>query len=122
MYHEQYKQGLVDTRLVIATGCGKEFLYTCSVHTRPSCNVAQRSRLGMDWLNANSTVTGVVPGGVGERLGFRVGDVLLELDHQPCSVPSDRFKVVGDPKGPPHVLTVQRAGAKVDITVPPIPQ
>lgn len=72
-------------------------------------------------LETRVVITKVTPGGYGERLGLKAGDVVLEYDNNPVddvtSFTSGRDRE--QPGDPPRVLKVRRAGQVVSFSVTP---
>jgi membrane-associated protease RseP (regulator of RpoE activity) len=119
LYNQQIAAQMQSTLMVSASGCGQGAMYVCTpAGDSTACAVAQRGRLGLEIFSPTSTISGVIPGGVGERLGFRVGDVFAGLDHQAITDLATALRVLNDPASPGHVLTVNRAGTRVDVAVP----
>lgn len=148
MYDKQAEAEAVLGRWVVVTGCGQEARYHCEIGhgptgqgrwdvycapqlggklvelqrllverlaSTPRAGQPSSARLGVA-VNAR-TITLVVPGGIGDRAGFRVGDVVVAQDHQPIIDDADYARRTSDTSAP-HVLTVQRGGTEVDISVP----
>jgi membrane-associated protease RseP (regulator of RpoE activity) len=128
MYNQQIAAELAMLRMVNASGCGHAAMFRCAVRdTRHHgelavCAMIERGKLGVSILRATRTIDRVEPGGLGERLGFRAGDVLVALDHQPITDTNDYVRQVADPQSPGHVVTVQRGMSLVDISVPRLPE
>jgi len=119
LYNQRIALELQTTLIVHVAGCSHEAMYLCVVagDAVVACTLTQRDKLGVDVFTPTRTVTAVRAGGVGERLGFRVGDVYVALDHQPVDL-ATAIRAIGDDASPGHVVTVNRGGAQLDISVP----
>ena len=122
MYNQQTAEELRTTRWVDVQGCDHVARFKCAIidsrHPHSECPMADRAMLGITWLKASRTCTHVEPGSLAERIGFRLGDVLVALDHTAVS-DLDAFTLqISDPNSPGHVVTVQRGSKQVDISVP----
>ncbi|MBC7217478.1 MAG: RIP metalloprotease RseP [Candidatus Caldatribacterium sp.] len=61
----------------------------------------------------------VLPGGPAERSGVRKGDVLLSIEGKPVERIEDVTKVIATSPGKPVVLTLERQGEVLEVTVVP---
>jgi membrane-associated protease RseP (regulator of RpoE activity) len=119
LYNQMLAVEIQRTVLVGASGCGQRAIYQCMLlGDATGCVLQQRGRLGLEVFAPTRTISRIEPGGLGERLGFQVGDVFVALDHQPVTDWMLAIQVLNSAASPGHVLTVSRAGSQVDIAVP----
>jgi hypothetical protein len=124
IYTEQIRAELALTKAISAEGCGHMATFVCAGRDtrhhgeRAVCTMTERGRLGMSIVRATRTIDRVEPGGLGERIGFRPGDVLVAIDRRPITDMDDYLRQTNDPASPGHVVTVLRGGAPVDVSVP----
>jgi PDZ domain len=123
MYNRQVAAELETSRLLGVVGCGQAAMYRCLLReTRHGegvgCVMVERGKLGIAITVATRTIERVEPGSLGEGIGFRAGDVLVALDHRPIADMADCVQQLNDPRSPGHMVTVQRAGAQIDLSVP----
>ncbi len=119
LYNQMLAVQMQTTVLVGASGCGQRAIYQCTLlGDATACGLQQRGRLGLEVFAPTRTITRIEPGGLGEHLGFQVGDVFIALDHQPVTDWVLAIQILNSATSTGHVLTVNRAGSQVDISVP----
>jgi hypothetical protein len=124
MYNQQVVAELGSSRVIDVAGCGQAAMFRCVEYsTRHSgeqvgCAMIERGKLGISIVTATRMIDRIEPGGLGERLGFRVGDVYVGIDRRPIADMADCLRLVNDPSSPGHVLTMLRGGTQIEITVP----
>jgi PDZ domain len=124
IYTQQIQVELALTKAISAEGCGHMATFVCAGRDtrhhgeRAVCVMTERGRLGVSIVRATRLIDRVEPGGLGERIGFRTGDVIVGLDRRPLVDMDDYMRVINDPGSPGHVVTVLRGGAPVDVAVP----
>jgi membrane-associated protease RseP (regulator of RpoE activity) len=124
MYNQQVATDLATNRWVEVRGCGHIAEYQCH-HWVPlhggdqvACTLSDHDPYGLSMVMATRTIDAVAPGGLGERIGFRAGDVVVALDHQPVTDGGAYRKAINDPASPGHVVTVKRGAEQMNLTVP----
>lgn len=74
-------------------------------------------RVNLDHTAEGDTqVTRILPGGTGEALGFRVGDILLEADGKPMSAEVYNAYMKDKKEGDDLVFKVKRGDAVLELT------
>jgi PDZ domain len=126
MYTEKAAAEIAASTLVSVSGCGQSALYLClgydSRHhgEQVRCALAERGKLGLAISVITRIIDRVEPGGLGERLGFRAGDAIVQLDRRPIADVAELVRQLNAPWSRGHVVTVMRGGAPVDVSVPPL--
>jgi predicted metalloprotease with PDZ domain len=120
LYNQQLQTEIATTRAVRVAGCGQDAGYLCVTSGgQVQCVLQQRGWLGVSYSTLTRVVDRVEPGGLGERIGFRVGDTVIGLDHQAIQDPADVLRQLNDPRSQGHIITVLRGGIQqIDLAVP----
>lgn len=68
----------------------------------------------------SARVDAIQPDSAAAAAGFQIGDIVVSIDGQPIEGFADMQRIVSDSAGDPLKITVERNGAKFDLTATPV--